>query len=70
MYSNNKQQVEHVNSSANKKTCKVTYKGIEPQFFTKLCTLHRKLLAKNNKTHTNNKPPQPHKIEAQETKNL
>jgi len=25
---------------------------------------------KNNNTHTNNKPPQPHKIEAQETKTL
>ncbi len=67
MYSNNK-QVEHLNSSTNIKTCQVTYRGIEPQYFTKLCTLCHKLLAKKSNTHTNNKPPQPHKIKAQETK--
>jgi hypothetical protein len=70
MYSNNKQQVEHLNSFTNIKTCKVTYRGIEPQYFTKLCTLYRKLLAKKNNTHTNNKLPQPHKIKAQKTKNF
>jgi len=40
MYSSYK-QVEHVNSCANEKTKKheVVCKGIEPQFFIKLCPL-------------------------------
>jgi hypothetical protein len=75
MYSNHNQQVEHVSSCANKtkKTHEVACEGIEPQFFTLQNSTQYNascLQKKQNNIQKNNKPPQPHKIEVQETKNL
>jgi hypothetical protein len=70
MYSGYNQQVEPLIHVQTKKH-KIAYVGIKFHFFTKLYPLQCKLPAKKqNNIHTNNKLPEPHKIEGQNTKNL